>query len=107
MPVYTFIKELDCQSSRKFSNSSIHNIYTRNKHNLHRPNASLSYFSKGTLYAGIRIFNVLPPSLTFLKNDKAKFKAALRRYLSTHSFYSVDKFFMCEDDVLCLFIKCL
>jgi len=24
------------------------------------------------------------------KNEKAKFKAALRKYLNTHSFYSVD-----------------
>jgi len=33
---------------------------------------------------------VLPPSLTILKNDKAKFKTALRKYLNTHSFYPVD-----------------
>jgi len=36
-------------------------------------------------------------SLAIFKNDKAKFKAAFRRYSNTHSFYSVDEFFMCKD----------
>jgi hypothetical protein len=31
---------------------------------------------KGTFYAGIKNFNTLPPSVTILENDKAKFKAA-------------------------------
>jgi hypothetical protein len=31
-------------------------------------------------------------SLTSLKNEKAKFKVALKRYLNIHSFYSVDEF---------------
>jgi hypothetical protein len=32
----------------------------------------------------------LLPSVTSLKNEKEKFKVALKRYLNTHSFYSVD-----------------
>ena len=38
------------------------------------------------------------PSLSILMNEKAKFKVALKKYLNTHSFYSVDKFFMCNDN---------
>jgi hypothetical protein len=72
---------------------SIHGTNTRNKHYLHTPNANLSCFQNGTFYAGIKIFNSLPCSLTFLKNEKAKFKLALRKYLNAHSFYSVDEFF--------------
>jgi len=34
-----------------------------------------------------------------LKNEKAKFKVALRKYLNTDSLYSVDEFFMCKDDL--------
>jgi hypothetical protein len=34
--------------------------------------------------------------LKILKNDKVKFKLALRKHLCTHSFYSVDEFFMCK-----------
>jgi hypothetical protein len=79
------------------TNSSIHNINTSNKHHLHRPNAILSCYQKSKLYAGIKVFNSLPPSLTILKNDKAKFQAAFRKSLHIHSFYSLDKFFMCKD----------
>jgi len=45
------------------------------------------------------MFNSLPPSVTILKNDKAKFRATLRKYLHMHPFYSVDEFFMCEADL--------
>jgi hypothetical protein len=37
-------------------------------------------------------FSSFPPSLTILKNHKAKFKEALRKYLITPSFYHVDEF---------------
>ena len=79
------------------TNSFIHDINTRNKH-LHRPNANLSCFQKRTFYAHIKILNSLPPSVTIMKNDKPQFKAALRKYLHTQSFYSGDKFFMCKND---------
>jgi len=67
------------------TNSSIDNINTRNKHNLHRPNAKLSCFQRSTFYAGIKIFNSLPPTVTILRCDMEKFKTALRRYLHTHT----------------------
>ena len=51
-------------------------------------------FKKSTFYEGIKIFNSLPPSVTIIKKMKAKFKAALRKYLHTHRFYSVGAFFM-------------
>jgi hypothetical protein len=54
-----------------------------------------SCFQKNTFYAGIKIFNSLPPSVTILKNDKAKFKAALRKYLNTHSFYTKNCVYLC------------
>ena len=82
-----------------FSDSSIHNINTRNKHHLHRPDANLCCYHKSTFYAGIKIFSSLPPSVTILKNDMAKFKAAFIKYLYTQPFYSVDEFCMCNDDL--------
>jgi hypothetical protein len=81
------------------TNSSVHNINTRNKHNLTRPNANLSCFQKRTFYAGIKIFNNLPRSLTILNNQRGKFKLVLRKYLNTHSFYSVDDVFMYGDEL--------
>jgi hypothetical protein len=38
------------------------------------------------------IVNGLPCSPKILKNEKAKFKLALRKHLNTHSFHSVDEF---------------
>jgi hypothetical protein len=67
------------------TNSSMHNINTRNTCHPHRTNANLPYFQKSTFYAGIDIFNSLPHSLTILKNEMAKFKVALRKYLNRHS----------------------
>jgi IS1 family transposase len=76
------------------TNSSIHSINTSNKQHLHRPIASLSCPQKSTFYSSIRIFNILPCNIKNLKDEKAQFKAALRRYLNAHSFYSVDEFLM-------------
>jgi hypothetical protein len=89
-----------------FSHSSIHSTNTSNKYCLYRPNANTSCFQKRTLYAGIKIFNFLPCSLAILKNEKAKLKVALRKCLNTHSFYSVDEFFMCKNDLQYCFVKC-
>jgi hypothetical protein len=50
-------------------------------------NANKSCFQKSTVYASITIFNRLPVSLISLKNENTKFKAALTKYLNTHSFY--------------------
>jgi hypothetical protein len=69
------------------TNPSVHSTDTRHKHLLHRPNANLSCFQKSTFYAGIRILNRLPLSLISLKNEKTKFKVAIRKYLNTHCFY--------------------
>jgi IS1 family transposase len=74
------------------TNSTIHSINTRNRHHLHRPTASLSCLQKSAYCAGIKIFNSLPSNLTSLTNKKSQFKVELKRYLNTHSFYSVEEF---------------
>ena len=40
-----------------------------------------------------------------LLNDKAQFKAALRKYANTHCFYCVAEMFMCKDDLWYCFVK--
>ena len=70
------------ENQEKFqTNSSVHNINTRNKHRFYRPVANLSCFQKGASYSGIRIFNSLPQSITNLKNEKTYFKVALKKVL--------------------------
>jgi hypothetical protein len=60
--------------------------------------ANLTFFQKSTYYSGINIFNNLPSSLKSLMNEKAEFKVALKRYLNTCSFYSVDEFLLSKND---------
>jgi HKD family nuclease len=57
---------------------------------MHRPVANLSCFQN----SGIKLLNSLPSSLKSLVNKKAEFKVVLKRYLNTHSFYSVEEFLM-------------
>ena len=68
-------------------NSSVHSINTSNKHYLRRPNAKISRFQKSTFYSGIKIFYTLPNNLTSLKNEKSKFKVALRIYYEKGVFF--------------------
>ena len=77
------------------TNSSIHNINTRNKHNLHRPNANLFCFQRSTFCTGIKIFNSLPPTVTILRCDIKKFKAALSKYLHTHTPFTLQMNLLC------------
>ena len=60
---------------------------------------------KNTFYAAIKICSRLPPSVTMLKNDKAKFKAALRKYLNTHSSDAVCGFFYVHRRFIIVFWK--
>jgi len=69
----------------------MYNINTSNKHHFHRQHANLSFFQRKIFYVGIKIFNILPCSLTTLKNEEAKLRVASRKYLNTHSFYCADK----------------
>jgi hypothetical protein len=41
------------------------------------------------MYAEKKIFNILPCTLTGYMSERIQFKAALTRYLNTHSFYIV------------------
>jgi hypothetical protein len=80
------------------ANSAVHSVNTRDKHHPHRPVANPTGFQKGIYYSGIKMFNCLPSCLKSLMNEKAKFKEALKRYLNTHSFYSVDEFLVSKTD---------
>jgi hypothetical protein len=62
------------------TNSDIHNINTRHKHDLHQPSANLTIYQKGAYYAGIKLF-----------------KPALKDCLSSPSFYSVEEFTSIEN----------
>jgi hypothetical protein len=74
-------------------NSVYHDINTRQKNDLHVPHAHRAKYQKGVLYSGIKVFSALPTSIKTILNNPKKFKTTLKRYLLSHSFYSVDEFF--------------
>jgi hypothetical protein len=71
----------------------MNDINTRQKNDLHVPYAHRTMYQKGVLYSGIKVFNARPSSIKTISNDPQKFKTTLKRYLLTHSFYSVNEFF--------------
>jgi hypothetical protein len=82
------------------TNSDIRNISTRYKYNLHVPNTNLSKYQKGVYYSGIKLFNNLPPTIKSLNHDIKKFKPALKEYLLSHSFYSIEEFTLAKNSQL-------
>jgi len=44
-------------------------------------------------YIGIKVFNALPSPIKDISGNPKTFKVALKHYLLTHSFYSLDEFF--------------
>jgi hypothetical protein len=75
------------------SNSEVRNINTRNHSISHLPLVYLTLYQKGVFYAGIKVYNHLPPIIKDLSNDGKWFKTALRRYCSDNSFYSLEEYF--------------
>jgi hypothetical protein len=57
----------------------------------------IEIFTAGSILTDwLKIFNNLPSDLKGLMNEKTQFKIALKRYLNTHSFYSVDENLLCR-----------
>jgi hypothetical protein len=74
------------------TNFDRHNIRTRQRDNLHVPSSSLTAFQNGVYYSGINFFNKLPVELKQLVGFPQKFKTAVRRYLVSHCFYTLNEF---------------
>jgi hypothetical protein len=68
-------------------------INTRWKNYLDLSQVSLAMYQKGVYYSGIKICNGLPKAMKDICSKPKKFKIALKHYLLTHSFYSLDEFF--------------
>jgi hypothetical protein len=51
-------------------------------------------YQKGVYYSGVKVFNSLPRTLKDISSKPGKFNIALKHFLQTHSFYSLDEFFV-------------
>jgi hypothetical protein len=75
------------------TNSSIHDLNTRHKFNLHLPLTNLSLVQKGALYSGIKVFNYLPSHIKSFSKDVKQFKHKLKNLLLEQSLYSIEEFY--------------
>jgi hypothetical protein len=74
-------------------NSEHHATNTRQLHNFYQPTTTLTTYQRGTHYMGVKIFNSLPQSIKEVSNNPRKFENSLKRFLHTHSFYSLEEYF--------------
>ena len=75
------------------SNSVYCNNNIRQGNDLHLPQGTLAIYQKGVYYSHIKILNGLPKTIMDISRKPVKFKIALKHFLYTHTFYSVDEFF--------------
>ena len=82
------------QNKNRFStNTENRNIDTRKRNNLYLPQANLTIYQRGAYYLRIKIFNNLPLEIKNVTgNQKKKFKIALKKFLSTYLFYTVEEY---------------
>jgi hypothetical protein len=66
---------------------------TRQRNNLHLPQANITIHQKGACYSGIKIFNNLPFESKNVAGNQKKFKIALKKFLHTYSFYTLEEYF--------------
>ena len=75
------------------SNSAVHDMNTRYKHDLHLPSTNLTLAQKPVLYSGSNIFNCLPQSIKAFSENTKRFQTTLKCYLLKHCFYSLDEYY--------------
>jgi len=75
------------------TNSDVHCFNVRSHYDLHIPAANLAVFQKGVWYSVIKIYNHLLPTLKQLTYDISKFKTALKRFLFTNAFYTLEVYY--------------
>jgi hypothetical protein len=74
------------------TNNENHNLDTRQRNNLYRPQANLSIYQRGAFYLGIKIFNNLPLEIKNVAGNQKKFKIALTKFLYTYSFHTIEEY---------------
>jgi hypothetical protein len=71
-------------------NSENYNMNTRQGTNRYLPQANLAIYQKGVCCLDIKIFNSLSPDIKNFSYNPNNFKTALKTFLHTKSFYSLD-----------------
>jgi hypothetical protein len=74
------------------TNIDNHNTDSRQRNNLYLLQATLTIYQKRAHYSGIKIFNNLPLEIKNVADNPKKFKTALKQFLYTHSFYTLEQY---------------
>jgi len=74
------------------TNNESHNIDTRQRNDLHLPQANLTIYQRGAQYLGIKIFNNLPLEIKIVADNQKKFKRELKKFLCNHTFYTMEEY---------------
>jgi len=74
------------------TNNESHNIVTRQRNDLHLPQANLTIYKRGAQYLRIKIFNNLPLEIKILADKQKKFKHKLKKCLCNHTFYTMEEY---------------
>ena len=73
-------------------NSSVHNINTRLRLELHKPLVKLKMCQCSSYYNCINIYNKLPDDLANIILNKKQFLSQLKGYLLDRPFYTMEEF---------------
>ena len=68
-------------------------VLISDSNDLHPPISKLTTYQQGACYFGFKVFNHPPPTLKILSNALKHFRPALKQFLLTNSFYSLDEYF--------------
>ena len=89
LPLLMFV----VQNKNLFStNTENHNIDTGQRNNLYLPQANLTIYQKGANYSGIKIFDNFSLANKSVAGNQKKFKIALKKFLYTYSFYTMEEY---------------
>lgn len=72
-------------------NRDVHYHNTRSRNNFNLPHHRTAMFSKKPLYAGIKMFNLLPEEIK--QEEEKKLKTALQSWLQSRAFYTLEEFY--------------
>jgi hypothetical protein len=76
-----------------YSTSQIHGFNIRNNFDLYCPQTNLSVCLRGPYYFSIKFFNHLPLNIKELSYNAKQFRIALRAFLYSTSFYTLEEYF--------------
>jgi hypothetical protein len=74
------------------TNNESHNIYTRQRNDLHLPQANLTIYQRGAQYLGIKIFNNLPLEVKIVADNQKMFKHELKNFVCNNTSYTMEEY---------------